>query len=180
MDDVCDMLTPILPPADLTDELRGLLANGANPQMVRTLGHQPEAFITWYQGFRSIIRSGVVDPHVKETARLRIATLNNCQFCMHMRAKGTDGQPLLNDEDAAAAQHGNRDHVTFTDAHHAALTMAEQMFTDPAGASDDLITTVRAEFGDAGVVELGLAIAQFIGMGKVFKFLHLPAPVADL
>jgi hypothetical protein len=40
------------------------------------------------------------------------------------------------------------------------------------------VAELRALVGDAGVIELGLAIGDFIGMGKLFLYLHLPAPVA--
>jgi alkylhydroperoxidase family enzyme len=177
-DESCPVDMPRLPAAELTGALHELVASGANRSMVETLGHQPERFVAWYRSFRSSIRDGVVAPSIKETARLRIAALNGCPFCMHMRSRGADGSPLLNDADVTAALAGDRHHAQFSVEQLAALAFAERLFTDPHGASDDEVAELRALVGDAGVIELGLAIGDFIGMGKLFLYLHLPAPVA--
>ena len=172
-DEVCEVPVPRLPEAPMSDVLAELLAKGASRPLVMTLGHAPEAFLPWYRYFGYLIHDGDVDLAVKETARLRIAALNDCPFCMQMRAKYRDGSQILEEELAVAAQAGDRLHPGFTREQRVVVTMAEQMFLAPADVSDDMFDSFRAEWSDAQMVELALAIAQFIGMGKVFKFLGL-------
>lgn len=178
IEETCEVIVPRLHAVELTDELSQLLASGANPLMVQALGHQPAAFLLWYRTFREQLRDGFVTASAKEAARQRVAALTSCPFCMHMRARDADGSPLMTDEMATAAQHGDLRFEGFTTSHRLALRFAEQLATDPGGESDELFEQLRAEFGDAGVVELSLAVAQFIGASRVFKFLRLPAPIA--
>lgn len=157
----------------MTDVLAQLLEKGASRPLVMTLGHAPDAFLPWYRYFGYLIHDGVADLAVKETARLRIAALNDCPFCMQMRAKHRDGSQILAEELAVAAQAGDRLHPGFTAEQRLAMTMADQMFHAPGDVSDDAFATFRSQWSEAQMVELGLAIAEFIGMGKVFKFLGL-------
>ena len=172
-EEVCEVPVPRLPEAAMSEALSELLAKGASRPLVMTLGHAPDAFLPWYRYFGFLIHDGDVDLSVKETARLRIAALNDCPFCMQMRAKHRDGTQILDEELAVAAQAGDRLHPDFSAEERLAMAMADQMFTAPADVTDDAFATFRGQWSDAQMVELSLAIAQFIGMGKVFKFLGL-------
>ena len=181
-DEVCEVPVPRLPEAPMDDVLAGLLAKGASRPLVMTLGHAPDVFLPWYEHFGYLIHEGVVDLAVKEAARLRVAALNDCPFCMQMRAKHRDGSQVLPEELAIAAQAGEATHPGFTDEQRLAMAMAEQVFTAPADVTDAAFAGFRAQWSEAQMVELTLAIAEFIGMGKAFKFLGLrgsplvPAP----
>jgi AhpD family alkylhydroperoxidase len=181
-DDVCEVPVPRLPEVVLTNELMQLIGRGASRPLVATLGHAPDYFLPWYRYFGSLIHAGAVDLAVKETARLRIAALNDCPFCMQMRARHRDGSQILDEELAIAAQAGDRLHPGFAAEQRLAMSIADQMFLAPADVTDDVFAAYRSQWSDEQMVELGLAIAEFIGMGKVFKFLGLrgsplvPAP----
>jgi AhpD family alkylhydroperoxidase len=162
-----------LPEAPLSDELQQLLAKGASRSLVTTLGHAAGSFMPWYRYFGHLIHEGVVDLDVKEAARLRVAALNDCPFCMQMRARHRDGTQILEEGLAVAAQAGARDHPGFTDEQLLALDVAEQMFTAPGDVSDAAFDRLRAQWSDAQLVELGLAVAEYIGMGRLFKFMGL-------
>lgn len=172
-DEVCEVPVPRLPEAAMTDALAQMLAKGASRPLVMTLGHAPDLFLPWYRYFGSLVHEGAVDLAVKEAARLRIAALNDCPFCMQMRAKHRDGSQILEEELALAAQAGDRGHVRFTGEQRLAMAMAEQMFHAPGDVTDEAFAGFRGQWSDEQMVELGLAIAEFIGMGKVFKFLGL-------
>ncbi len=171
-DDVCEVPVPRLPETAMTEPLAQLLERGASRQLVMTLGHAPDVFLPWYRHFGTLIHEGAVDLAVKEAARLRIAALNDCPFCMQMRAHRRDGSQILDEPLAVAAQAGDRD-AGFSGEQRLALDLAEQVFHAPADVSDDDFGRFRGQWSDAQIVELSLAIAEFIGMGKAFKFLGL-------
>lgn len=181
-DEVCEIPVARLPEAPMSDVLSGMLAKGASRPLVMTLGHAPDVFLPWYRHFGYLIHDGVVDLAVKEAARLRIAALNDCPFCMQMRAKHRDGSQILDEESAVAAQAGERGHAGFSAEQRLVLDLAERVFSAPADVADDEFAGYRAQWSEAQIVELSLAIAEFIGMGKAFKFLGLrgsplvPAP----
>ncbi len=50
------------------------------------------------------------------------------------------------------------------------------MHQTPGAMTDECIAEMRCEFSDAEVIELGIAVAQFIGMGQLIHMLGLPNP----
>ncbi len=45
---------------------------------------------------------------------------------------------------------------------------------------DEFFARLRAEFNDAEVVELGMAIGQYLGFGRLLHVLEVVRPVCDL
>lgn len=167
-----------LPRAEMTPDLAALVARRADPQLVGVMGHAGDLFVEWYRFFGRIIHEGALDPAVKEAARLRIAALNDCHLCLHMRARDRDGNQVLAEQLAEAAQLGELDHAGFSDVQRRAIGLAEHMFHDPTAITDEWMDGARAELTDGQLVELSLAIGQFIGMGKVFKTFGLAGTIA--
>ncbi len=65
--------------ADLPDDLRRLMGRRAG-EFVRAFAHQPDllrSFLAFYNPLRD---TGLLDPVLKETVRIRIAQLNGCRF----------------------------------------------------------------------------------------------------
>jgi alkylhydroperoxidase family enzyme len=174
----CRVASPRLPLAESTPAMQALLARGANPELVGVVGHAGDMFIDWFKLFGRLVHDGATPGHVKEAARLRVAALNECHLCMHVRAKGSDGQQLLAEELCEAAQLGDVVNAGFTDTQRVAIQFAEQMFTDPDGLPDEMLAHIRTLLTDQQLMELGLAIAEFIGMGKLFKTFGLAATFA--
>lgn len=69
----------------------------------------------------------------------------------------------------------------FTDRERIALEFAERMALDHAAAADDdFFRSLRANFSDAEIVELGMAIGQYIGFGRLLMVLDLERTVCEI
>ncbi len=69
----------------------------------------------------------------------------------------------------------------FDERERVALEFAEKMALDHASAADDaFFRRLRAHFGDDEIVELGMAIGQYIGFGRLLMVLDLERPVCEI
>ena len=68
----------------------------------------------------------------------------------------------------------------FTAREQLALEFAEKMALGHSALGDEFFTRLRAEFNDAEVVELGMAIGQYLGFGRLLHVLEVVRPVCDL
>jgi alkylhydroperoxidase family enzyme len=68
----------------------------------------------------------------------------------------------------------------FSEREKVALEFAELMALDHKSIGDDFFRRMRAEFSDAEVVELGMAIGQYIGFGRLLMVLDLERPVCEI
>ena len=68
----------------------------------------------------------------------------------------------------------------FSERERLALEYAEQMALDHVSLGDDFFRRLRTEFSDPKVVELGMAIGQYIGFGRLLHVLEAVQPVCDL
>jgi alkylhydroperoxidase family enzyme len=68
----------------------------------------------------------------------------------------------------------------FSEREKIALEFAELMALDHKSIGDEFFRRMRAEFNDAEVVELGMAIGQYIGFGRLLMVLDLERPVCEI
>jgi alkylhydroperoxidase family enzyme len=68
----------------------------------------------------------------------------------------------------------------FSERERLALEFAEMMAVDHQSIDDAFFGRLRAEFSDAEIVELGMAIGQYIGFGRLLKVLDVERPVCEL
>jgi len=61
-----------------------------------------------------------------------------------------------------------------------AMEFAELMALDHKSIGDDFFQRLRAEFTDAEILELGVATAQYIGMGRLLAVLDVERPVCEI
>ena len=71
-------------------------------------------------------------------------------------------------------------HPLFTERERLALEYAEKMALDHVSLGDAFFRRLRAEFSDPEIVELGMAIGQYIGFGRLLHVLEAVHPVCDL
>jgi alkylhydroperoxidase family enzyme len=76
----CPIPQPLLPPAEITEELQGFIDRGFDPRWVRAMGHAPGQLTAWTQFYFPLVFGGQVELRTKEMARLRIAALNGCHY----------------------------------------------------------------------------------------------------
>jgi len=68
----------------------------------------------------------------------------------------------------------------FSDRERLAIEFAEKMALDHQAIDDNFFGRLRAEFNDAQIVELGMAIGQYIGFGRLLMVLDVEHPVCSL
>ena len=73
-----------------------------------------------------------------------------------------------------------RDEASFTARERIALEYAELMALDHVAIGDDFFRRVREEFTDAEIVELTMAIGQYLGFGRFLHVLEVVRLVCDL
>ena len=83
-------------------------------------------------------------------------------------------------EEKIAAVGEYRTSPLFGERERLALEFAEMMAVDHQSIDDAFFGRLRAEFSDAEIVELGMAIGQYIGFGRLLKVLDVERPVCDL
>ncbi|MGH7947999.1 MAG: carboxymuconolactone decarboxylase family protein, partial [Candidatus Binataceae bacterium] len=83
-------------------------------------------------------------------------------------------------EEKIAKLRDYRNDSAFSPRERVALEFAERMALDHASLDDDFFKRLRAHFNDAEVVELGMAIGQYIGFGRLLMVLDLERPVCEI
>ncbi len=73
-------------------------------------------------------------------------------------------------------QEGN----VFTPQEKIALRFAELMALRHHEIDDDFFRTLRVQFSDAQIIELGMMIGQYIGFGRLIAVLDLERPACTL
>ncbi len=69
---------------------------------------------------------------------------------------------------------------SFTERERIALEFAEKLALDHHSLADEFFRRLRASFSDAEVVELGMAIGQYIGFGRLLMVLDLERTVCEI
>ena len=69
---------------------------------------------------------------------------------------------------------------SFTERERIALEFAEKLALDHHSLDDEFFRRLRASFSDAEVVELGMAIGQYIGFGRLLMVLDLERTVCEI
>ena len=70
--------------------------------------------------------------------------------------------------------------TVFNDRERLALEFADKMASDHTSIDDDFFRRLRAEFTDPEIVELGMAIGQYIGFGRLLMVLDVERPICKL
>lgn len=83
---------------------------------------------------------------------------------------------MLDEALVPAAEAGEHADPGFTNQERLAIRYAELMHRNPQGMSEQFVAELLDHFDEGEVVELGLAVAQFIGMGQLIHMLGLPNP----
>src|SRR5574337_222522 len=151
-----------------------------------TIGHQrldvhgvdPKAYQA-VLGMESYVRHSGLDPKLSELIKIRASQLNSCAFCLDMhhrdaRRHGEDQRRL----DVVSAWREAPDLYTAAERAALALTEAVTRIGD-AGVPDAVWNDVRAEFDEAGVVQLLMAIATINVWNRLAVATHQQLPGAS-
>ena len=107
-----------------------------------------------------------------EAARLRVAQLNGCLFCLDWRT----------DRDGEKVEEGFADAVTewrtteaFDERTRLAAEYAERYVLDHHGLDEDFWTRMSACYAQAEIVELSMCIGSWLAFGRLNRVLGLDA-----
>ena len=95
---------------------------------------------------------------------------------MHGRHVARSGDQLVEESLARAAMEGKYDDPRFTPRERAAVRYADVMWHDHNAMPDDLWAELMKVFTPEEFIELGMAVANYKGMGPVMARLGVPAP----
>ncbi|MEU8125360.1 carboxymuconolactone decarboxylase family protein [Spirillospora sp. NPDC049024] len=107
-----------------------------------------------------------------EAARLRVAQLNGCLFCLDWRTE-RDGQKVEEGFADAVAEWRTTD--AFDDRTRLAAEYAERYILDHHGLDEDFWTRMAAHYTQAEIVELSMCIGSWLAFGRLNRVLGLDA-----
>ncbi|MBG0817846.1 carboxymuconolactone decarboxylase family protein [Planomonospora sp. ID82291] len=105
-----------------------------------------------------------------EAARLRIAQINGCAFCLDWRTE-RDGRKV--EEDFADAVAAWRTTDAFDDRTRLAAEYAERYAVDHHGLDDAFWTRMTAHYSQTEIVELSMSIGAWLAFGRLNHVLGL-------
>lgn len=146
----------------------------------------------------AVYQSSTLPLRVLEAARFRTAQINGCMVCKSMRAArhvdqfiaaggGDVSQSIVARGGAAPDEHFYasvdqwRSADCFSERERMAIEHSERMAEDPRGFAEDEAywTRLHATFSDEEIVDLTLAIAAWMAMGRVTHILELDTVCMD-
>lgn len=105
-----------------------------------------------------------------EAARLRIAQINGCLFCLDWRTE-RDGQKV--EEEFEDAVTNWRDSDLLDDRAKLAAEYAERYALDPHGLDDEFWKRMTAHYSQLEIVELSMSIGSWLAFGRLNHVLGL-------
>ena len=170
-----------LDPQEMPDDLRTMVkAEERTPLelgLTRFFAHQPEMAKGLMKFSASLKTSRTLPERLIELVRLRVAFFNQCRSCMAIRYPG----PLADGLDEAAVCSLERPAVAdnLSAAEKAAIRFGELFATDHLAIDDAVYDDLRSHFTDAQIVELGLNVSLFVGVGRFAATLHMVEELPD-
>jgi 4-carboxymuconolactone decarboxylase len=164
-------------PAAATDDVREALDNLPPLNIFRTLAHAETAFRPFLRFGGAVLGRMALDPVVRELVILQVAKEAEAEYewIQHVAIGKAVG---VTDEQIAALESG--DVGSLEPAGRAAVEFAAAVVRGPR-VDDDLFERVRANFDEREIVELLLAIGDYLMLARVMNVLEveLDDPVGD-
>ncbi|WP_435062329.1 carboxymuconolactone decarboxylase family protein [Halobaculum sp. EA56] len=133
------------------------------------MAHRPELFRRIVETFEAFGRGDDVDDELLELMRLKIAERHRCAYCATVRTIAV-GDEVAPKEDAVF---GEVDGERLTRREYLAVSLAEQLSTDPHRLADEFFGALREEFSEEAVVELLLFAGLEVGLDRFCIALEL-------
>jgi len=150
---------PLDPPTGLIGRALNFYATRKYGQVMDNLlamAHNPRVLLTDASFEMSVARWKKLDPQLKSLAEMATASRIECSWCLDFgyylaHSNGLDGRKL-------AAVGSWRTSEIFTDVERHVLEYAEAVTATPPGVTDEMTQALRADIGDAALVELTMII----------------------
>ena len=131
---------------------------------VRYYAHRPELAKALLR-FMGVLRApGLLSPRLIELVRLRVAFHNQCRSCMAIRYDMAVQDGVS--EELVCQLERPQEAADLTAAERVALRYADLFATDHLAIDDALIEELRAHLSEPEIVELGLNVSIFVGLGR--------------
>ncbi|RJL34082.1 carboxymuconolactone decarboxylase family protein [Bailinhaonella thermotolerans] len=105
-----------------------------------------------------------------EAARLRVAQINGCVFCLDWRTE-RDGEKV--EEEFADAVANWRTTPAFDDRTRLAAEYAERYVLDHHGIDDEFWARMTAHYSQAEIAELSMCVGSWLAFGRLNRVLGL-------
>lgn len=159
----------MLTPEQLDPDLRRLTkADDRTPLelgLTRIFGHQPEMAKGLMAFAGSLKRNRTLPPRLIELVRLRVAFHNQCRSCMAIRYPDALDDGLT--EDLVCSLEKPMEADDLTEAEKLAIRYGELFATNHLAIDDAFYERLKAQFTEPEIVELGLNVALFVGVGRL-------------
>jgi alkylhydroperoxidase family enzyme len=181
-------------PADTSDEVRDALENLPPLNIFRTLAHAETAFRPFLRFGGAVLGRMSLDPVVRELAILAVAKEAEAEYewVQHVaigKAVGVTDEQIaaLTEADACSPEGADAriaaagaDGGVFDGPQQAAIELAAAAVHGPR-ISDELWDCIRAQFSEREVVELLIAVGDYLMLARVMTMLEidLDEPVGD-
>jgi AhpD family alkylhydroperoxidase len=159
----------MLTPEQLDPELRRMTrADERTPLEVgltRIFGHQPEMAKGLMKFAGSLKANRTLPARLVELVRLRVAFHNQCRSCMAIRYPDALEDGLT--EDLVCSLEKPMEADDLTEAERVAIRYGELFATNHLAIDDAFYDELRKHFTEPQIVELGLNVALFVGVGRL-------------
>lgn len=177
---------PLMELADMTPEMAEIVTQvgemTGEPTGMRAVVHRPDIITKFVPFYWSLQTEGLLDRKLIELVRLAIAQINQCANCLGSRYQDSIDQGLT--EDMVAALPSAETSPLFTEREKAAIAFGQKMAFDHFSVGDAEFERLYRSFSVKEVVELGLDVAMFVGLGRLFavidaKNVHCSIPIRE-
>ena len=159
------MLTPDQLDSDLRRRSRVDDRTPLEQGLTRIFGHQP-AMAEGLSAFAASLKVARTLPErMIELVRLRVAFHNQCRSCMAIRYPDAVDDGLT--EELVCSLERPMEAVDLDDRERHAIRFGELMATNHLAIDDAFYDDMRTLFTEAEIVELGLNVALFVGVGRL-------------
>lgn len=112
-----------------------------------------------------------------EAARIRIAHINGCDPCSEARVENAEAWGI--DESFYADVDDPLRRGRYSERERLAIEFAERFAEGAPAFDDDFWNRIRAAYGDAEIVDLGVSVAKWLALGRVNAVfdLHMSCPI---
>jgi alkylhydroperoxidase family enzyme len=155
---------------------------GAGGELVQVWSLSPELGAAVGNLSGAVYGDRLIEPRVREVARMRIAQINGCNVCLawrfpEMADRGVTEELYAHVDDPAAGDYSVQERL--------AIEYAEKFALDHRSLDDAFFARMKAEFTDAEIVELTAMIGDWLAFGRFNAVLDVaeacawapPAPV---
>jgi alkylhydroperoxidase family enzyme len=140
------------------------LPDGNDDELIRLYGLSPAMGAAAGNFSAAVYGDSSLPTRVREVARIRIASVNQCPVCLDTRTT-SDPNGLTEDEYLGVDDWRNLSSLSPQEA--VAAEFAERFATDHLNLDDDFWSRARSVFTDAELFELGVCCASWLGLGRV-------------